>query len=55
MVALVTASLALRLVFEVSLYGYYLMAACVGLIVLDIVLGRLRFPTIAWIVTASLL
>jgi hypothetical protein len=49
LVALVAACLALRLVFEVNLFGYYFMAMAVTLIALDIVVGRLRVATIGWI------
>jgi len=53
LVALVAGSLALRLVFEVSLYDYYFMALCVSLVTLDMVAGRLRRETIAWIIVAA--
>ena len=46
---LVTISLALRLVFEVNLFGYYFMAVAVALVVLDVTRGRLRGVTLAWL------
>jgi hypothetical protein len=55
LLALVTTGLALRLVFEVNLYGYYLMAACVGLITLDVAAGRLRSETIGWVILSAAL
>ena len=51
---LVTISLALRLVFEVNLFGYYFMAVAVALVVLDVTAGRLRGPTLAWLVLVTL-
>jgi hypothetical protein len=53
LVALIAVSLALRLVFEVNLYGYYFMATAVALITLDVVGGRLRVETIGWITVAT--
>jgi uncharacterized membrane protein YdbT with pleckstrin-like domain len=53
LVALVAVSLALRLLFEVNLYGYYFMATSVALIALDVVAGRLRVETIGWIVVTT--
>jgi hypothetical protein len=47
--SLVATSLALRLVFEISLYGYYFMALTVMLILLDILRGRIRLSLVAWI------
>jgi hypothetical protein len=55
LVALVTACLLLRLVFEVNLYAYYLIPSAVGLIALDIVAGRLRLQTLGWVVATTLL
>jgi hypothetical protein len=52
-VALVAVSLALRLVFEVNLFGYYFMATAVALIAIDIAVGRLRVETIGWIVVTA--
>jgi hypothetical protein len=53
LVALVAGSLGLRLVFEVNLYDYYFMALCVGLVTLDMVVGKLRRATIVWIFVAA--
>lgn len=48
LVSLLATSLVLRLVFDVELWGYYLMAATVMLIVLDVVRGRIRASLICW-------
>ncbi len=39
--------------FEVNFVGYYLMAVAVALILLDVVSGRLRGSTVAWIALAT--
>jgi len=52
--SLVATSLALRLVFEVNLYGYYFMAVAVMLVVLDIVRRRVSVFSIAWIAVVTL-
>jgi hypothetical protein len=49
LVSLFATSLALRLVFEIRLYGYYFMALTVALILLDVLRGRLRLGLIAWV------
>ncbi len=48
-VSLVGVSLALRLVFEVNLFGYYFAASAVLLVVLEVLEGRLRAETLAWL------
>jgi hypothetical protein len=53
LVALLAVCLALRLVFEVNLFGTYFMATIVALLLIDIVGGRLRFETIGWIVVIA--
>lgn len=53
LVALLAVSLALRLVFEVNLYGYYFMATAVALVALDIFVGHLRVETIGWILVVA--
>jgi hypothetical protein len=53
LVAILAASLALRLVFEVNLFGYYFMATAVALVALDVVIGRLRIETIGWILVVA--
>jgi hypothetical protein len=50
LLSLVATSLALRLVFEVNLWGYYFMAVSVALIALDVVRGRIRWSLVAWLV-----
>ncbi len=54
LVSLVGASLALRLVFEENLWGYYFMALAVMLIVLESVRARLRATVVAWLLTVTL-
>jgi hypothetical protein len=54
LVALVALSLSLRLLFETSLYGYYLMALAVTLVLLDVVQGRFRPALVVWLVVVSL-
>jgi hypothetical protein len=49
LMAIVTMSLLLRLVFEVNLYSYYFMASAVALILLDVVVGRVRGHLVAWL------
>jgi hypothetical protein len=52
--ALVSTSLALRLLFEVNVFDYYLMALSVALVAADVVGGRIRVETVGWIVIAGL-
>lgn len=54
-VSLVGLCLGLRLVFETSLFPYYLMAAAISLVALDWVAGRLRWATVLWLVAEALL
>jgi hypothetical protein len=49
LMAIVALTLSTRLVFEINLFGYYFMALAVSLVVLDVVSGRLRGETVAWI------
>lgn len=42
--------LGMRLVFETALYGYYFSAAAVFVVALDLIRGRLRVLTVAWLV-----
>ncbi len=53
LLALVATCLALRLVFEVNLFGYYFMATAVALLALDVVMRRLRLATIGWIAVST--
>jgi hypothetical protein len=48
LLSLLALSLALRLTFEVSLYGYYLMAVSVFLLLLEIAAGRIKVIFIVW-------
>ena len=54
LLALTTVALALRLVFEENLFGYYFMALSVALLLLDLARGTLRGSVIAWLVVVSL-
>lgn len=48
LVALVGLSFALRLVFEVSIYGYYFMALAVSMVLLQVLEGKVRPWTVLW-------
>jgi hypothetical protein len=54
LIALITISLALRLVFEVNLFGYYFMAVAIMLIVLDMVGEGLRASVVMWLSLVAL-
>lgn len=54
LVALIATTLGLRLVFEENLFGYYFTALTVMLILLDVVKGRIRGYTIAWLALVTL-
>lgn len=47
--SVVALSLVMRMVFEENLFGYYFMATAVSLVLLDIVAGRVRGQTLAWL------
>jgi hypothetical protein len=53
LVSLLATTLALRLIFEVNVWGYYFMALTVMLIVLDVIRGRLRTSVVAWVILLS--
>ena len=55
MVSLVATSLALRLVFEVNLWGYYFMAVSIALIALDVIRGRIRVTFVVWLAVVSVI
>ena len=48
LLALLSLSLALRLAFEVSVFGYYLMSVSVLLLLVDIAVGHVRVTYLAW-------
>ncbi len=54
LVSLVGASVALRLVFEENLWGYYFMALAVMVILVESVRGRVRASVVAWLLTVLL-
>jgi hypothetical protein len=49
LVGLVLACMALRLLLEVSVYDYYLLAVAVFLLLVDLVRGRLPLAALAWV------
>lgn len=49
LLTIIATSLLLRLVFEENIFGYYFMAVAVMLIMLDVVRGRVRGYTVAWL------
>jgi hypothetical protein len=54
LVSLIATSLALRLVFEQNLFGYYFTALALLLVLLDVVRGRLREEVVAWLALLTL-
>lgn len=54
LISFIATSLAIRLVFEENLFGYYFMAAAVSLVVLDVAVGRIRGSFIAWLALVTL-
>jgi hypothetical protein len=54
LVSLLAAALALRLVFEVSLWPYYFMAASVLLVLLEVIQGRIRGGVVGWLALMTL-
>jgi hypothetical protein len=53
-VSLIATSLFLRLIFELNLWGYYFVSVSVLLILVDVVQGRIRATTIAWLAMVTL-
>ena len=54
LLSLVATALALRLVFEVSLWGYYFAASAVFIVMNEVVQGRIRGQVIAWLALFTL-
>lgn len=54
LVSLIATALSLRLVFEVNLWGYYLMAVAVLTIFQDVLRHRLRVELLAWLAVATI-
>jgi hypothetical protein len=50
LISLIATSFCFRLVFEVNLWGYYLMATAVTLVILDASIGRIRGALVCWLV-----
>jgi len=53
--AMLAFAVLMRLLFDVALYGYYLAWAAVALLALDLLAGRLRAGTVAWIIGTALI
>jgi len=49
LITIIATSLIFRLVFEENIFGYYFMAVAVLLILLDVLRGRIRGHTLAWL------
>jgi hypothetical protein len=49
LITIIATSLIFRLVFEENIFGYYFMAVAVLVILLDVVRGRVRGYTLAWL------
>ena len=54
LISLLATALALRLVFEVSLWAYYFMAASVLLVLLEVIRGRIRGIVVGWLALMTL-
>jgi hypothetical protein len=54
LLSLVATALALRLVFEVNLWGYYFAASAVLIVITDVAIGRIRGTVIAWLALFTL-
>lgn len=50
LLSILATSLSLRLLLEVNLWGYYFLAVAVLVLVMDVILGRLRWSYLAWLV-----
>lgn len=53
LLSLLSLSLVMRLAFEVSLFGYYLMSVSVLLLLVQIAVGRIKVAYIVWIAVAT--
>ena len=53
LLSLMATSLALRLIFEVNLWGYYFLATAVSILVMDVVRERLRWGYLVWLVMVT--
>ena len=54
LLSLLATSLAIRLVFEGGLYGYYFMASAVAIVLLDFVRRKFRIEVILWLAIVAL-
>jgi len=53
LISLIATSLCFRLVFEVSIFGYYFMAVSASLIVLNVIWGRNHVYVAAWLILVT--
>jgi hypothetical protein len=53
LLSLVGTALALRLVFEINLWGYYFMAVTLALLMVDIIRGKVRWSFLLWLAVVS--
>jgi hypothetical protein len=54
LIVLLAVSLCVRLVFELDVWGYYFMPLSVALVTLDVLKGKIRGTTIAWLAMVTL-
>jgi hypothetical protein len=54
LIVLLAVSLCIRLIFELNVWGYYFMPLSVALVTLDVIRGRVRGTTIAWLAMVTL-
>jgi hypothetical protein len=54
LMVLLAVSLCARLTFELNVWGYYFMPLSVALVTLDVISGRIRGTTIAWLAMVTL-
>ena len=54
LVSVLATALALRLVFEITLWPYYFMAATVLLVLLEVIRGRIRGTVVGWLALMTL-
>lgn len=47
--SLIATSLALRITFDPNMWGYYLLASAVGIILVDVIYGRIRLSFFLWL------
>jgi len=55
LLSIVTTALALRLVFEFSLYGYFFLGVATMLVLIDVIAGRVRGQVLTWLALVTVL